>query len=192
MKTEQILIGRGSDEAIDLLLRLFCRAGQDEILICPPTFGMYKVYAEIQGAKTIKVPLNAQWQLDVPAILKACTPNTKLIFIPSPNAPMGHEMNRNDILALCKARAEKSLIVIDEAYVEFTGDPKGLLPELAKYPNLVILRTLSKAHALAGERIGVRDRGAGNDRGICAKSSRPIRCRKAAFARRSMPSAPTA
>jgi histidinol-phosphate aminotransferase/imidazoleglycerol-phosphate dehydratase/histidinol-phosphatase len=151
---KQLLVGRGSDEGIDLLTRLFCRAGQDEILICPPTFGMYEVYAEIQGAKIIKVPLTKGWQLDVPAITRACTPNTKLIFIPSPNAPMGHLMRREDILALCKAHAEQSLIVIDEAYVEFAGKPEGLVPELKNYPNLVILRTLSKSHALAGERIG--------------------------------------
>jgi histidinol-phosphate aminotransferase len=153
-KTEQILLGRGSDEGIDLLTRLFCRAGKDEVLVCPPTFGMYKVYAEIQGAKLIKVPLNKKWQLDVKAILKACTTNTKLIFVPSPNAPMGHLMKRGDIIALCKARAGKSLIVVDEAYIEFTDTPEGLIPAIADYPNLVILRTMSKSHALAGERVG--------------------------------------
>ena len=152
--SQEILITRGSDEGIDLLLRLFCRAGQDEIAICPPTFGMYKVYADIQGAKTLTVPLNKDYQLDVPGIMKACTSNTKLIFIPSPNAPMGHAIQREDILALCKARADKSLIVIDEAYIEFSDNATGLIPEIANYSNLVILRTLSKAHALAGERIG--------------------------------------
>ncbi len=151
---QQILVTRGSDEGIDLLIRLFCRAGQDEIVICPPTFGMYKVYADIQGAKTLAVPLNKDFQLDMPEILKTCTPNTKLIFIPSPNAPMGHLMRREDIIALCKARADKSLIVLDEAYIEFSDDAAGRISEMENYPNLVILRTLSKAHALAGERIG--------------------------------------
>jgi len=151
---DQVLLGRGSDEGIDILVRLFCRAGEDEILICPPTFGMYKVYAEIQGAKIIKVPLNAHYQLDVPAVLKACTPNTKLIFIPSPNAPMGHSMRREDMLALCKGRTEQSLIVIDEAYIEFAPKTEGLVADLVTHPNLVILRTMSKAHALAGERVG--------------------------------------
>jgi histidinol-phosphate aminotransferase/imidazoleglycerol-phosphate dehydratase/histidinol-phosphatase len=155
VKPEQLLIGRGSDEAIDLLLRLTCRAGQDEIIVCPPTYGMYKVSADVQGAKTIKVPLAKDWQLDVAAIIKACTINTKLIFIPSPHAPMGHLMKREDILALCKARKEQSLIIVDEAYVEFTAAPEGMLTELADYPNLVVMRTLSKAHGLAGERIGV-------------------------------------
>jgi histidinol-phosphate aminotransferase/imidazoleglycerol-phosphate dehydratase/histidinol-phosphatase len=153
---DQILLGRGSDEGMDLLLRLFCRAGKDEIIICPPTFGMYEVYAAVQGAAVVRVPLKQKdWQLDVKAILAACKPVTKLIFIPSPNAPMGHLMRREDILKLCKDRADKSLIVLDEAYVEFTDAPEGLIAELAKQPNLVILRTLSKSHALAGERLGV-------------------------------------
>jgi histidinol-phosphate aminotransferase/imidazoleglycerol-phosphate dehydratase/histidinol-phosphatase len=154
MAPDHILLGRGSDEGIDILLRLFCQAGKDQILICPPTYGMYKVAAKIQGAEVFTVPLTADWQLDLPAILKKATPQTKLIFIPSPNAPMGHLMRREDILALCKARATQSLIVVDEAYIEFTDQPEGMLRELANNPNLVILRTLSKAHALAGERIG--------------------------------------
>lgn len=153
-KPEQLLLGRGSDEGIDLLIRLFCRAGVDEIIICPPTFGMYKGYADIQGAKTIIVPLTKEWQLDVPAILKASTPNAKLIFIPSPNAPMGQLMRREDILALCNGRTEQSLIVVDEAYIEFAAKTEGLIPDLAQYPNLVLLRTMSKSHALAGERVG--------------------------------------
>lgn len=152
---ESILVGRGSDEAIDVLLRIFCEAGKDQILICPPTFGMYKVYAAVQGAEVLKVPLNKDWQLDIPAILKTSTDRTKLIFIPSPNAPMGHMMNRKDILDLCRERNEKSLIVVDEAYIEYTDQPEGLREELKNFPNLVILRTLSKSHALAGERIGV-------------------------------------
>lgn len=154
-KPEQILVGRGSDDAIDVLLRLFCEAGRDQIMVCPPTFGAYKVYATVQGAATLSVPLRTDnWQLDIPAILQACTPSTKLIFVPTPNAPMGHAMKREDILALCKAREGKSLIVADEAYTEFTDHPEGLIADLAQHPNLVILRTLSKAHALAGERIG--------------------------------------
>jgi histidinol-phosphate aminotransferase/imidazoleglycerol-phosphate dehydratase/histidinol-phosphatase len=154
VERDSILLCRGSDEGIDTLLRLFCRAGRDQIIICPPTYGMYSVAAAIQGAGILEVPLTDDWQLDVSAILEACTPAIKLIFIPSPNAPMGHLMARADILTLCMARAGRSLIVVDEAYVEFTSSPQGLLPELARCPNLVILRTLSKAHALAGERIG--------------------------------------
>lgn len=155
VKPEQIFIGRGSDDAIDVLLRLFCEAGKDQIIVCPPTFGAYKVYATVQGAATISVPLRSDdHQLDIPAILKACTPQTKLIVIPTPNAPMGHLMKREDVLALCKAREGQSLIVADECYVEFTEQPEGLTKELADHPNLVIMRTLSKTHGLAGERIG--------------------------------------
>ena len=151
---ERLLIGRGSDEGIDVLLRLLCQAGTDQILICPPTYGMYKIAAAIQGAEALKVPLLADGQLDLPAILQACTLRTKLIFIPSPNAPMGHLMRRDDILALCAARRTQSLVVVDEAYIEFTDEPTGLLASLETTPNLVVLRTLSKAHALAGERVG--------------------------------------
>lgn len=153
VEADRLLLGRGSDEGIDLLVRLFCRPGADQILICPPTFGMYKVAAAIQGAETLEVPLR-DGQLDVTAILAACTARTKLIFIPSPNAPMGHLMSEDDLLALCTARAERSLVVVDEAYIEFTEQPEGILPYLAGTPNLVVLRTLSKAHALAGERVG--------------------------------------
>ncbi|MDD5586770.1 MAG: histidinol-phosphate transaminase [Alphaproteobacteria bacterium] len=154
VEADKILLGRGSDEGIDVLMRLFCRQGVDQVLICPPTFGMYKVYAFVQGAGVLEVPLQKDGQLDVPNVLKACSPETKLIFIPSPNAPMGHRMNKDDILNLAKARAEKNLVVVDEAYVEFTDAPEGMLPELKNHSNLVILRTLSKAHSLAGERVG--------------------------------------
>lgn len=154
VEPDSILLTRGSDEGIDTLLRLFCRAGRDQVLICPPTYGMYKIAAAVQGAEVLEVALTRDYQLDVAAISGACTPATRLIFIPSPNAPMGHLMARADILSLCEARARESLIVIDEAYIEFSPEPQGMLPELAAHPNLVILRTLSKAHALAGERIG--------------------------------------
>lgn len=151
---ESVLVSRGSDEAIDLLIRLLCVPGTDSILVCPPTFGMYEIYARLQGAAVQSVPLLASGQLDMAAITAAATATTKLIFIPSPNAPMGHLSDKADLLALCQARQGQGLVVVDEAYIEFTDDPAGLLPDLAKTPNLVILRTLSKAHALAGERVG--------------------------------------
>ncbi len=155
MPEDQISIGRGSSESIDLLIRLFCHEGQDEILICPPTFSMYEVYAKIQGAKVLSVPLREDGQLDMDGIKKACTENTKLIFIPTPNAPMGHVMNRGDIMDLCQHFDGKTAIIADEAYVEFTDDPRGLIDEIKNYPNLIVMRTLSKAFALAGERIGM-------------------------------------
>lgn len=150
----QLLLGRGSDECIDVLIRLFCRAGEDNIVICPPTFGMYEVYAAVQGAGVTRVPLNAEYQLDVRGILAACNDKTKLIFITSPNAPVGNKTNREDILAMCKARAGKSIIVVDEAYVEFSENPEGVLGELESNPNMVVLRTMSKSYGLAGERVG--------------------------------------
>lgn len=153
-EARNILISRGSDEAIDLLIRLFCMPGRDSILVCPPTFGMYEVYARLQGAKVQQVPLLSNGQLDLPAINAAITDRTRLVFIPSPNAPMGHLMKTDDLLALCRNYSKTSLIVVDEAYIEFTDTPAGLLPALADTPNLVLLRTLSKAHALAGERVG--------------------------------------
>ncbi len=151
---DEIMLGRGSDEGIDMLIRLLCNAQQDNIIICPPTFAMYDHSAKLQGAGVIKVPLNSNWQLDVSGITKALTPNTKLIFFPSPHAPMGHVMHKADILALLKATHEKALVVVDEAYIAFSNDPQGLIPELKNHSNLVVLRTLSKAYALAGERIG--------------------------------------
>jgi len=150
-----LLVTRGSDEGIDLLIRLLCRFGTDNILICPPTYGMYTVAAKIQGVDVLKVSMAGNGQLDVKGILDACKTNTKLIFIPCPHAPMGHRLRTKDILELCKGRSERTLLVIDEAYVEFSDDPQGMIPYIKDYPNLVILRTLSKAHALAGERIGV-------------------------------------
>ncbi len=150
----QIYAGRGSDEAIDLLVRLCCEANKDSILICPPTFGMYEFYANVQGAQIQRAALKKNDQLDTAAILAACDETTKLIFISSPHAPLGHLLQTSDIHDLCKARKDRSLIVVDEAYVEFSSTPEGLIDGLKRYDNLVILRTLSKAHALAGERLG--------------------------------------
>ena len=154
VKSEQILLTCGSDQGIDILIRLFCAAGQDSILVCPPTFSMYAVYARLQGAQALFVPLLEDGQLNLAAISETATNRTKLIFIPAPNAPMGHAMDKDRILDLCAQRDGKSLVIIDEAYAEFSKEPDGFLPMLDDVSNLVILRTLSKAHALAGERIG--------------------------------------
>lgn len=154
VNVDHILLGRGSDEGIDVLIRLFCQAGKDHIIVCPPTYGMYQVYANVQGASVVKVPLTSSWQLNIPALLATCNEQTKLIFIPTPNAPLGHLIKADDIRALCQARAEQSIIVADEAYIEFTDTPRGMLDDLKTIPNLVVLRTLSKAHGLAGERVG--------------------------------------
>jgi histidinol-phosphate aminotransferase len=162
----QVLVTRGSDEGIDLLLRTFCRAGQDAILITPPTYGMYVVAAGIQGARTVTVPLVAEknFALDADAVLKAVlaapkpsgeggTPEVKLVFLCSPNNPTGGLLDRAAVLALVRALAGRAVVVADEAYVDFSGQP-SLAAEVAANPGLVVLRTLSKAHGLAGARVG--------------------------------------
>jgi histidinol-phosphate aminotransferase len=149
----QILAGRGSDEAIDLLVRAFCRAGQDQVLVCPPTFGYYAVAARIQGALVREVPLaGPDFTLDAPAV-SAAGRTAKLVFLCSPNNPTGRLIDEEAIAAVCSARAETSLVVLDEAYVEFSGRP-SFVARLSEFPNLVVLRTLSKAYALAGARCG--------------------------------------
>jgi histidinol-phosphate aminotransferase len=150
---QQVLVGRGSDEAIDLLVRAFCRAGQDSVVITPPTFGFYKVAARIQGADVIEVPLLRDgFRLDTRAVIEAGR-RAKLVFLCSPNNPTGNLLDDDAMLQVCAALARNALVVLDEAYLEFAGRP-GLAARLAEFPNLVILRTLSKAYALAGARLG--------------------------------------
>lgn len=151
----QVLVTRGSDEGIDLLLRTFCRAGQDAILITPPTYGMYVVAAGIQGARTVSVPLLREkgFALDAAAVLKAATPDVKLVFLCSPNNPTGGLLDRAAVLSLVKSLAGRAVVIIDEAYVDFSGQP-SLAAEIPANPNLVVLRTLSKAYGLAGARVG--------------------------------------
>jgi histidinol-phosphate aminotransferase len=150
-----VLVGRGSDEGIDLLTRAFCRAGRDSVVVCPPTFGMYAVAARIQGAEVIRVPLAAQdgFALDASAILERCTDAVKIVFVCSPNNPTGNLMDESVLLQLAARLVGRALLVIDEAYVEFSGAP-SLARHVAQYSHLVVLRTLSKAHGLAGARCG--------------------------------------
>lgn len=150
-----VLIGRGSDEAIDLLVRAFCRAQRDSVMVFPPTFGMYEVAAHIQGAGVTAVPLEAAcgFAPDVAHALDEWRPDTKLVFVCSPNNPTGNLVARATIERLCVALAGKALIVVDEAYVEFARAP-SLVEWLGRFPHLVVLRTLSKAHGLAGARCG--------------------------------------
>ncbi len=151
----QVLVTRGSDEGIDLLLRTFCRAGQDAILITPPTYGMYVVAAGIQGARVVTVPLirEKDFALDAAAVLQSATPGVKLVFLCSPNNPTGNLLDRAGVLSLVRSLAGRAVVVVDEAYVDFSGRP-SLAAEVAAHPNLVILRTLSKAYGLAGARVG--------------------------------------
>ncbi len=150
-----LLVTRGSSEAVDLLIRAFCRAGRDSIVISPPTFGMYRVYADIQGARTLSVPLAAErdFRLDPDDVLQHCTDDTKLIFICSPNNPTGSSVPLDVIRAIAGARASRSLVVVDEAYAEFSTEPSAV-PDVERRDNVVVLRTLSKALSLAGARCG--------------------------------------
>ncbi|HEV2441222.1 MAG TPA: histidinol-phosphate transaminase [Steroidobacteraceae bacterium] len=150
-----VLVGRGSDEAIDLLARAFCRAGRDAVLVCPPTFGMYSVSARIQGAEVLQAPLLATdgFALDEQALLERCTAAVKLVFLCSPNNPTGNLLDEAAIVRIARRLAGRALVVIDEAYIEFAGRA-SLARLVAEQPNLAILRTLSKAHGLAGARCG--------------------------------------
>src|SRR5215831_2962185 len=153
VRREQILVGRGSDEGIDLLIRAFCRASQDSILVCPPTYSMYGVTANIQGATTIEVPLLKNYQLDTESVLAAWRDTVKLLFLCSPNNPTGNLLSSDEIRTLCRDLDGKAIIVVDEAYIEFSNS-ESLARSLDAYSNLVVLRTLSKAYALAGARCG--------------------------------------
>jgi histidinol-phosphate aminotransferase len=151
---QQLLVTRGSDEGIDLLLRAFCRPGQDRIIDCPPCFGMYRVAASIQGAGIRSVPLVGElFELDVEAIIEAA-PDVRLVFLCSPNNPTGASVSYEQVLELCERLGGQSLVVVDEAYVEF-ADSKGVTALAGAVENLVVLRTLSKAYGLAGARCGV-------------------------------------
>jgi histidinol-phosphate aminotransferase len=152
---ERLLATRGSDEAIDLLVRAFCRAEFDAIVICPPTFGMYAVAAEIQGAAVCSVPLRAAdgFALDEEAVLKAATSQVKVVFLCSPNNPTGNLLESEAILRIARHLAGRALVVVDEAYIEFSPR-ESLSRHIPRHSNLCVLRTLSKAHGLAGARCG--------------------------------------
>jgi histidinol-phosphate aminotransferase len=151
----RLLVARGSDEAIDILIRTFCRAGRDAVLVCPPTFGMYTVAARIQGAEILSVPLKEYegFALDEDAVLKAWAPHVKIVFLCSPNNPTGNLLERKGVLRIVRALTGRALVVVDEAYVEFSGE-ESFARHIARQSNLCVLRTLSKAHGLAGARIG--------------------------------------
>jgi histidinol-phosphate aminotransferase len=158
VRANQLLVTRGSDEGIDLLVRAFCRAGRDAVAIAPPCFGMYAVCARIQGAPLVEVPLldrDGWWSLDLPALLGAVAlRNARIVFLCSPANPTGQALALEDIRTLATALADRAILVLDEAYAEYSAvaSASTLLEE---FPGLVVLRTLSKAHALAGARIGV-------------------------------------
>ena len=149
---QNIFLGNGSDEAIDLLLRIFCEPGQDNIIICPPTYGMYEVCAAVNNVIVRKVPLTGEFQPDIQKIKDATDDYTKLIFICSPNNPTGNNMEQVNIDLILKSF--NGIVIIDEAYNDYTNQG-SYLQFINAYPNLVILQTLSKAWGLAGIRLGM-------------------------------------
>jgi histidinol-phosphate aminotransferase len=155
VRTDQVLAARGADEAIDVLSRIYLRAGTDAILQCSPTFGMYQVAARIQGAEVVELPLRRDhgWSVDATGLLAAWRPNIKLVYLCSPNNPTGNLIGLAALERICTALDGKAIVVIDEAYIEWSR-AAGVAHWLGRFETLAILRTLSKAHALAGARIG--------------------------------------
>ncbi len=149
---ENICIGNGSDEIIDLAYRIFCNPGKDNVIICPPTYGMYAVNADINDVEIRKVNLTTDFQLDVDGITHATDGNTRLLFICSPNNPTGNNMNRADVELLLNNFP--GIVIIDEAYINYSKQ-KTFIQELMEYPNLIVMQTLSKAWGLAALRLGL-------------------------------------
>ncbi|WP_020595812.1 histidinol-phosphate transaminase [Spirosoma panaciterrae] len=153
VRVGQIFLGNGSDEPIDLLVRATCVPGQDNLLIMPPTYGMYEVSAALNDVALLKVPLTPDFQVDTEAVLGAITKNTKLIWLCSPNNPSGNLLQPEAIRRILEA-AEHSLVIVDEAYIDFADTPSWTT-QLDRYPNLVVLQTFSKAWGLAALRLGM-------------------------------------
>lgn len=148
----QIFLGNGSDECIDVLYRTFCEPGVDNVIICPPTYGMYEVSAAINNIEIRKAPLTEHFQLDTIHLENLVDIHTKIIWLCSPNNPTGNSLNRVDIETILNNY--NGIVVIDEAYINFSRQ-KSFIQELSNYPNLVILQTFSKAWGLAGLRLGM-------------------------------------
>jgi histidinol-phosphate aminotransferase len=152
VKPEQVFFGNGSDEPIDLLYRAFCRPNIDRVILLPPTYGMYKVQANINETPIDEVLLSSDFQLQTSEILKAVGPETKIIFICSPNNPSGNLMKKEDVIRIIENF--NGLVVVDEAYIDFAGTV-SFTSLIDKYPNLIILQTFSKAWGLAALRLGM-------------------------------------
>jgi histidinol-phosphate aminotransferase len=152
VKPDQILLGNGSDEVLDLIFRAFCEPGQDEVILLPPTYGMYGVLAQLNNIRAHAVPLNTDFELDLEAITAKVDKKTKVIFVCSPNNPTGNTIPLSQIEALLKRF--KGLVVVDEAYVDF-AEQTSALSLLDAYPKLMICQTFSKAYGLAGIRLGI-------------------------------------
>lgn len=152
VRPTQIFLGNGSDEAIDLLMRAFCVPGKDNVILLPPTYGMYEVSASINDIEIKKVNLTEDYQLKPKEILAAVDSHTKIIFVCSPNNPSGNKMKRQDIRTILEKF--KGLVVVDEAYIDFSDEP-SFTKELLEFPNLLVMQTFSKAWGMANLRIGM-------------------------------------
>lgn len=152
IKKEQILLGNGSDEVLDLIYRAFCEPKSDNVVLMPPTYGMYKVLANLNGVNCKEVVLTSDFQLNVSGIIDQIDDNTKLIFICSPNNPTGNEFLEKDIEVILKNF--NGIVVIDEAYIDFSNG-KSWLTKLSQYPNLIVTQTFSKAYGMASIRLGI-------------------------------------
>lgn len=152
IKSEQILLGNGSDEVLDLLFRAFCEPGKDNVITLPPTYGMYKVLSEINNIENREVLLSQDFEPQVSAILDKSDANSKLLFLCSPNNPTGNTFSEEKVEELLQKF--NGLVIIDEAYIDFSGK-ESWLNRLQDYPNLVITQTLSKAYGMAGIRLGI-------------------------------------
>lgn len=151
--SENIFIGNGSDEVIDLIYRIFCEPQQDKVIICPPTYGMYEVSANINNVEVIRVPLTDQFELDIDKILSY---PAQCIFVCSPNNPTGNSLQNVEWLL----REFRGIVVVDEAYIDFSAG-SSFLDKLTDYPNLIVMQTFSKAWGLAGARVGIAYANAG-------------------------------
>jgi histidinol-phosphate aminotransferase len=152
LQPNQILLGNGSDEVLDLLFRAFCEPKADNVITLPPTYGMYSVLANINAVENREVLLSTDFQPEIGAILDAVDDNTKMIFLCSPNNPTGNSFSDESVVALLQNF--NGLVVIDEAYIDFSKK-QSWLNELDEYPNLIVTQTLSKAYGLAGIRLGI-------------------------------------
>ncbi len=149
---EQILLGNGSDEVLDLIIRTFCEPGEEEVLVLPPTYAMYAVLAKLNNVSVKEVPLNKNFEIEIDSVIEAVNPKTKIIFVCSPNNPSGNSIPFDQIKELLKSFS--GIIVIDEAYIDFSQE-KSALSILDQYPQLLVCQTFSKAYGLAGIRLGM-------------------------------------
>lgn len=149
---EQIFLGNGSDEAIDLLFRAFCIPGKDKVLTFPPTYGMYSVCAQLNDVEVLEVALSTSFQLNLKKVEQVLNPSIKMILICSPNNPSGNSIEKEKVIWLLNNFS--GIVIIDEAYQDFSSDPSWV-SAIDNYPNLVVLQTFSKAWGMAGLRLGV-------------------------------------